>query len=275
MKSNNKKILLLLIVVVGLFLVSGCSSPTDGKGQIIRITTDTTFKQIFDTESWFSALFVYPLSKAINYLAPKTGVALAISIVTVAVNAVILMATMKSNIQTQQMQLLQPEMDRITKKYEGKTDEASNMKKAQEIQALYKTYNINPFGTILITFVQFPIILAMFQSVQRAEAVANGTFMGLSLAQSPWAGIQAGQYLYIAIFAVMLVTQVGSMFLPQYLAKQKAKKDAEKRHKKPEATSNPNQNMMYYMLIPILVLSITWPTAMSIYWIINSICNNL
>ena len=49
----------------------------------------------------------------------------------------------------------------------------------------------------------------------------------------------------------------------------KAKKEAELKHKKPENVSNPNQNMMYYMLIPILIFSITWPTAMSIYWIIN------
>lgn len=271
MKLRNKKILMLLLVAAALFLISGCTAPTDEAGKIVMITPETTFKQIFDSESWFSAIFVYPLSQAINYLTPIVGVAAAIAIVTVIVNGAILALTMKSNIQTQQMQMLQPEMEKINKKYEGKSDDASNMKKAQEIQGLYSKYNINPFGTILVTFVQFPIILAMFQAVQRAQSVATGTFMGLSLEQSPWNGIMNGQYLYIAIFLVMLVTQVGSMMLPQFLAKQKAKKEAELKHKKPENVSNPNQNMMYYMLIPILIFSITWPTAMSIYWIINSL----
>ena len=271
MKLRNKRILMLLLVAAALFLISGCTAPTDEAGKIVMITPETTFKQIFDSESWFSAIFVYPLSQAINYLTPIIGVAAAIAIVTVVVNGAILALTMKSNIQTQQMQMLQPEMEKINKKYEGKSDDASNMKKAQEIQGLYSKYNINPFGTILVTFVQFPIILAMFQAVQRAQSVATGTFMGLSLEQSPWNGIMNGQYLYIAIFLVMLVTQVGSMMLPQFLAKQKAKKEAELKHKKPENVSNPNQNMMYYMLIPILIFSITWPTAMSIYWIINSL----
>ncbi len=271
MKLRNKRILMLLLVAAALFLISGCTAPTDEAGKIVMITPETTFKQIFDSESWFSAIFVYPLSQAINYLTPIVGVAAAIAIVTVIVNGAILALTMKSNIQTQQMQMLQPEMEKINKKYEGKSDDASNMKKAQEIQGLYSKYNINPFGTILVTFVQFPIILAMFQAVQRAQSVATGTFMGLSLEQSPWNGIMNGQYLYIAIFLVMLVTQVGSMMLPQFLAKQKAKKEAELKHKKPENVSNPNQNMMYYMLIPILIFSITWPTAMSIYWIINSL----
>ena len=271
MNLRNKRILMLLLVAAALFLISGCTAPTDEAGKIVMITPETTFKQIFDSESWFSAIFVYPLSQAINYLTPIVGVAAAIAIVTVIVNGAILALTMKSNIQTQQMQMLQPEMEKINKKYEGKSDDASNMKKAQEIQGLYSKYNINPFGTILVTFVQFPIILAMFQAVQRAQSVATGTFMGLSLEQSPWNGIMNGQYLYIAIFLVMLVTQVGSMMLPQFLAKQKAKKEAELKHKKPENVSNPNQNMMYYMLIPILIFSITWPTAMSIYWIINSL----
>ena len=170
MKFKNKKLLMLLVIISALFLVSGCSSPTDENGKVIMITSSTTFKQIFDTESWFSALFVFPLSYSINLLTPKVGVAGAIATVTVLVNGVILLLTMKSNVQTQQMQLLQPEMDRINKKYEGKTDDASNMRKAQEIQSLYAKYNINPLGTILVTFVQFPIIFAMFQAVQIGRA---------------------------------------------------------------------------------------------------------
>ena len=273
MKSRNKKLIMLLIVVAALFLITGCKAPTDEAGKIIMITPDTTFKEIFANESWFSALFVFPLSKAINLLAPKIGVAASIAVVTILVNGITLALTMKSNVQTQKIQMLQPEMDKINKKYEGKTDEASTMRKAQEIQALYTKHDINPFGTILVMFVQFPIIFAMFQAVQRTQAVTTGTFMGLSLEQSPWNGIKAGQYLYIVIFIVMLITQMASMFLPQFLAKQKAKKEAEERFKKPQEVNNPNQNMMYYMLIPILILSVTWPAAMTIYWTINSIVN--
>ena len=271
MKFKNKKLLILLLLVASALFLSGCAAPTDEAGKIIKITTETTFKHIFETEGWFNTIFVYPLSQAINYLAPKTGVALAITIVTVIVNAFILLFTLKSTIQTQQMQMLQPELDKINKKYEGKTDEASKMKQAQEMQALYKKYNINPFGAILTTFIQLPIIMAMYQSVQRSQAVYEGSFWGLSLAQAPLDGIKAGQFLYILLFVVMLVTQIGSMMLPQYLNKKKIIKEAELHHKKPEIPKNPNQNMMYYMMIPILWLSITWPAAMTVYWIINSL----
>ena len=77
------------------------------------------------SENWFSAIFVWPLSQLINYLTPKLGVAGGIAIVTILVNAVLAAVTLKSTIATQQMQLLQPELNKITKKYEGKTDDAS------------------------------------------------------------------------------------------------------------------------------------------------------
>ena len=34
-------------------------------------------------------------------------------------------------------------------------------------------------------------------------------------------------------------------------------------------------NLMYMMMIPILVLSIMWPSAMTVYWTISSFINIL
>ena len=118
MKTNRKKLLILLLVIGALFLLSGCTAPTDENGKIVQITTDTTFSQIFESESWFNALFVYPLAQAINYLTPKIGVAGGIATVTFVVQALVLLLTLKSTVATQQMQMLQPEMNRIQKKYE-------------------------------------------------------------------------------------------------------------------------------------------------------------
>ena len=275
MKTNRKKLLILLLVIGALFLLSGCTAPTDENGKIVQITTDTTFSQIFESESWFNALFVYPLSQAINYLTPKIGVAGGIATVTFVVQAVVLLLTLKSTVATQQMQMLQPEMNRIQKKYEGKTDDASKMRQAQEMQNLYKKYNINPLGTILTAFIQFPIIIAIYQSVQRSAAGATGSMniFGnvIHFEMTPWEGIMSGQFTYLVVFLIMAVLYFLSMQIPMLITKQKAKKEAEKHHRKPEDTKNPMGNMMYYMMIPILVLSIMWPTGMTIYWIISSL----
>lgn len=275
MKTNRKKLLILLLVIGALFLLSGCTAPTDENGKIVQITTDTTFSQIFESESWFNALFVYPLAQAINYLTPKIGVAGGIATVTFVVQALVLLLTLKSTVATQQMQMLQPEMNRIQKKYEGKTDDASKMRQAQEMQNLYKKYNINPLGTLLTAFIQFPIIIAIYQSVQRSAAVATGSMdiFGnvIHFEMTPWEGIMSGQFIYLIVFLIMAVLYFLSMQIPMLITKQKAKKEAEKHHRKPEDTKNPMGNMMYYMMIPILVLSIMWPTGMTIYWIISSL----
>lgn len=275
MKKRTRKILLLLGIFAALLLLSGCTTPMEvdesGKQVVKLIKETTTFQEIFKSESWFSALFVYPLSQAINYLTPIITVGGAIAAVTIGVNVLTLMVTIKSTVATQRMQQLQPEMEKITKKYEGKTDDRSKMAQATEMQNLYKKYNINPFATILTTFIQFPIIIAIYQSVQRASAVAHGSFLGLSLETTPWDGLLSGQYMYIVLFGVMLLAQFTSIYLPQYLAKQKAIKEAAAKGKKYHPTPNKQNAMMYYMMVPIMLISVVWPSAMTIYWTISSL----
>ena len=272
MKNRKKQLLLLLVFVAMLFLASGCTAPVDPETkEVIQITSDTTFKYMMANENWFSAFFVFPLSKLINFLTPYVGVALSISVVTLLVHIITLIFTIKSTVMTQKMQVIQPEMNRIQKKYEGKTDERSQMAQAQELQRLYKDNGINPFGAIISSFIQLPIIMAIYLSVQRAETVVNGTMWGLSLKETPLHGIMSGQWLYLVIFVFMALCQIGSMMLPQFLATQKAKKEAAAHHRKYEKTKQPGGNMMIYMMVFILVISINWPADMTIYWAVSSL----
>lgn len=275
--SKEKKLLLVLTGLIALN-TAGCKVPTNPDGTIKLISLSTGFKELMGTENWFSAIFVWPMAQFLNKFGPTLGVALAIALLTLLVNAILLSFTMKSTMATQQMQLLQPEMERIQRKYEGRDDEASKMRMAAEMQALYKKYNVNPFSMILVQFIQFPIIIAMYQAVQRSEFVKHATLWGLSLEISPWQGITANhQYLYLAIFAIMALAQYFSMTLPQKFAEKRAKEEAERHHRRNEPTKNSNQQkmMQWYMLAMILVFGMMWPTAMSIYWIFFSLVNIL
>lgn len=271
--SRMKKVLLLSAVVLFAVSTAGCSVPTDETGAVKQITSSTTFNETMNSENWFSAILVWPMAQVLNRLAPSIGVAGAIAVLTIAVNAILLVFTLKSTIATQEMQMLQPEIEKITRKYEGKTDQASQMRMAQEQQALYKKYNINPFSMILVTFLQFPIIIAMYQAVQRATAVKTGTFMGLSLETKVLDGIRGGMWGYLLIFAIMGLAQYVSMMLPQKLSKKRAEAEAAKHHRRPDAPANSSQQkmMQIYMLVMILVFGLMWPAAMSVYWTIYSL----
>ena len=264
--GSKKKMLIFGLLLFAVITTTGCTAPTNGDGTIKLIDVTTTFKETMSSENWFNALLVWPCAQMLNKLIPTTGVVGALIILTVLVNAILLVFTLKSQIATQQMQLLQPEMDRLERKYEGRTDEASKLKQANEMQALYKKYNVNPFATILTMFIQFPVIIAMYQAVQRSALLKTGTFLGNNLDVTPLAGIKNFNFFYLIVFVIMLGCQFMSTYLPQLLAKKKAQEEAEKHHRKPQDTTMSSQQkmMQIYMIAMIGVFGLMWPTAMSI-----------
>jgi len=274
-----KKLLLVMAVLTVAITLTGCSVPRNADGSIVLIKLDTTFQDIMSSENWFSAIFVWPLAEWINNMAPTLGVGGSIAIVTIIVNGLLALATLKSTIGMQQMQLIQPELEKLKMKYEGRNDDTSKMRQASEMQALYKKYDINPGSALLVTFLQFPIIMAMYMAVQRSYAVATGSFMGMDLQATPLAGMktilngEAMGWAYVALFVFMGLCQFFSMMTPIFIQKKKSEEEAEKHHTKPIKPSTQNKIMQYYMMGMIMIFGLMWPAAMSLYWAINSIVN--
>ncbi len=258
---KNKKIFLSLIVLLGL---SGCIA------QDLIISLDTPFSDMWmGSNSWFEALFVYPLAQALNWLTPYVTVTIAIVLVTLLIKLLTFGLTVKSTVASQKMQTLQPELNKIQEKYKGKNDNESKMKMSQEMNGLYAKHKINPFGAIGTMFIQFPVIIAMYQAVQHADAVKNSSLFGYALSNSPQNAIGDGQWLFLVIFILMGVSQFVSMKLPAWLAKANAKKQPVRLGEK--ATKAPNTDMMMYTSMGmILFFAFTWPTAMSLYWFVSS-----
>ena len=274
---RTKKLLALMAIVTIVVTATGCTAPKDANGHIILISESTTFGEIFQTENWFNALFVWPLSWLLNKLAPVITVGGAIAIVTAVVNGLLAVFTLKSQMGMQRMQMLQPELNKIQRKYEGRDDQASKMRMAQEQQQLMNKYNVNPGSMMLVQFIQLPIIMAMFMAIQRAEAVVNGTFLGMNLQVKPseafgllFKGDLSGLP-YIILFLLMAVTQVILVLLPMYFQKKKAAAEAAKHHRKPEPTNNQNVMMQMYMIVMVLAFGLMWQSGMSLFWFIRNI----
>ena len=274
---RTKKLLALMAIVTIVVTATGCTAPKDANGHIILISESTTFGEIFQTENWFSALFVWPLSWVLNKLAPVITVGGAIAVVTAVVNGLLAVFTLKSQMGMQRMQMLQPELNKIQRKYEGRDDQASKMRMAQEQQQLMNKYNVNPGSMMLVQFIQLPIIMAMFMAIQRAEAVVNGTFLGMNLQVKPseafgllFKGDLSGLP-YIILFLLMAVTQVILVLLPMYFQKKKAAAEAAKHHRKPEPTNNQNVMMQMYMIVMVLAFGLMWQSGMSLFWFIRNI----
>lgn len=274
----NKKTQRLLLVVAAVLLLTGCGRITGEDGKVLAekiIYLTTPFSHMINNEGWFEALFVWPFAQLINFLAQYINVAIAVIVVTIFSRLVILPLTIKSTVQTQKMQVIQPQLQKIQDKYAGKTDDQSKMAMSQEMMNLYQKYDINPLGTIGGTFLNFPIMIAIWQAVQRASSVIEGSFLGLDMNVSPLteitSNLMGNGWKCIILIVILGITQFASVKLPTYLARKKMKE----RDRKNAKANDQTETMMNMTLVMIIVMSVSMPTAMSFYWIVSAIVQSV
>jgi YidC/Oxa1 family membrane protein insertase len=76
---------------------------------------------------------------------------------------------------SRRMQLIQPEMQKIQKKYKGKTDPDSRQAMTQETMGLYKRTGTNPFSSCLPILLQSPVFFALFRVLNALATLGSGT----------------------------------------------------------------------------------------------------
>ncbi len=74
------------------------------------------------------------------------------------------------------MQVVQPEIQKLQKKYKGKTDPASRQAMQQEMMAIYKEAGTSPFASCLPLIAQMPVFFALYRVLYSLSAVAGGTY---------------------------------------------------------------------------------------------------
>lgn len=234
----------------------------------------TKFKDAM-SNGWFDGLIVWPIAQIINLIASKTDAGIGIILTTLLIQMLVFAFTHKSQMSSQRMQEVQPELQRIQDKYKDKTDDRSKMMMYQETQKVYEKYDIHPFGTMLITFIQLPIMMGMYYATMRAVSVVNGSFLNISLSGTPIDGFKTLNFGYIIIYVLMVIFYIVSMKLPQWLKKWQDKKDHVKVKKYAQPETSPMANSMnmsmYFMTALICIMYISWPMAMSFYWLVSSV----
>ena len=67
-------------------------------------------------------------------------------------------------------QKMNPELQAINKKYQGKRDEASMLKMQEETKMVYEKYGVSPTGSCVQMLIQMPILLAMYRVIANVPA---------------------------------------------------------------------------------------------------------
>ncbi len=262
-KNKSAKWKLLLPSFLILFLTS-CKQVRDASGNIIEENV-IRLGDSWSYEGIFESFIVWPLSQLINFFSQYAGVVVAIIIITVLVRLATFKQTLQSQIMSQKMQMIQPKLNAIQEKYKGRDDQQSRMQMFTEQQNLQKKHGIQMSKMFLPTLLQLPVIMALWSSVNRAESVLNGEFLGNSLFTSPQQGMAEGNLFYFIIFGLVVLVNAGAVLLPQYLAKKKAKRYPNQRQ-----TPQQGKGMMYFMVGLMAYIGLTLSSAMSIYLIISN-----
>lgn len=71
---------------------------------------------------------------------------------------------------------MNPELQKIQKKYKGKNDQISMMKMNEETQLLYAKYGVSPMGSCLQLIIQMPILFALYQVIWNIPAYVGRVY---------------------------------------------------------------------------------------------------
>lgn len=217
----------------------------------------------FNAFSSYEGLWISIFVKPLTWLIIKTGVflnnyGLALVIISILIRAALMPVTKKTAMQSENLKKAQPEIDRVNKKYEGKTDQQSQMQKSQETLVIYKKYSINPLSSCIFAIIQIPLLFAFIEAINRTPAIFEGRFLGLNLGLTPWMAIKSGSWWYI--FIVIILAAVTYFSLNFNKSPAKAVDDTQKQM----------AMMNKIMLVFITYASFTLSTAICVYWIASS-----
>lgn len=264
--NKTKKILKVFCLVFLVAILTGCAQNLDKNGELIAARAITMSTPWSLDAGWFDFLFVIPLAKGILFINQYVGnVAIGVIGITIIVNLITLPIMIKSTVSTQKMQLIQPEMEKIQRKYKGRKDQASQMRQNAEIQNLYKKHNVSMFGSFA-TFLTLPIMFAMWQAVQRIDVLYKTTIFGINLGDKPMGHILDFSVGYIVLLLLVAGTQFFAIQITQIMAKRSPKY-------RPSQQMKSMNTMNNVMTVFIVYLAATMPSAMSLYWITTNIIN--
>ena len=290
--KKSKKLLILLVAV--LLLTTGCTktlknadkkvvtNPETGQSLTKNILCQPTNKEIIELykkndvsisslpkcskfkvnsggyEGLWDSVFVKPLAFVIlwfnNYV---HSAAIALIITSILIRLIAYPLTKKTAMQSELLKEAQPELQKLEKKYEGKTDQQSMMKKSQEMTMIYKKYNVNPISGCLFAMIQLPLFIAFLEAINRVPALFEDRFLGLQLGTTPSVGLLTNHnFIYLILIILVGVTTFFSFSMNKTTQQE---------------GTDPMKNMTKIMTVMIIVMGFFMSSALCIYWVTTNL----
>ena len=102
------------------------------------------------------------------------NIGLSIIIFTIVIYLILFPLTYRQQKFSKLQQKMQPELQAINKKYQGKKDQASMMAMNEETQAVYEKYGVSMMGSCLNMFIQLPLLFSLYRIFNNVPAYVSG-----------------------------------------------------------------------------------------------------
>lgn len=212
-------------------------------------------------EGIWATIFVKPLAWLIINLGKLVkSYGLAIIISTLLIRLILYPFTKKQASQSENLKLAQPELNKLEKKYQNRTDQEAMMAKSQEMMMIYKKYQINPLSGCLFSFIQIPLFFAYLEAINRIPVIFEETFLGLfQLGTSPAVAVFSQGKIYYAVFIVIIAVATYYSF--------KLNSGAAMSSEQQKQMKSMTNMMVVFMTIAAFSIS----TGIAIYWTISNL----
>ena len=98
------------------------------------------------------------------------NIGLSIIVLTIVIYTCMLPLTIKQQKFSIMSRKMNPELEAIRKKYQGKKDQETQMKMTEETQMVYDKYGVSPTGSCLQAIIQMPILFALYRVIYNVPA---------------------------------------------------------------------------------------------------------
>ena len=177
------------------------------------------------------------------------------------------------------MVLLQPELQKLQKKYKGKTDRESREAFGREQMELYKRTGSNPLSSCLPLLAQMPIFFSLFSVLSNAQKSVAGvglmnTDLAVSFAHAEFFGAPLSASFFnstgleVKILAgVMVFLMTASQFITQRQIISKNQTPANLQNSQYMQTQ---KIMLWIFPIMFAISGVSFPLGVMFYWLVSN-----
>jgi len=219
--------------------------------------------------NFWETIILNPVLNSLIALSTVVGsnFGLAIIVLTVVVRLILFPLTVRQTKSTKAMQELQPKIQELQKKY-GRNQQ----KLQQEMMQIYKEAKINPLGCLWPMVIQFPVWIALYQSIIRALASSPEDLIRLSQSLYSWSIVTQAlpldeRFLWLHLSRpdpyLILAILVGiTMWVQQKMVT-------------PPPTDPKQQSMTQIttLMMPLMfaMFTLSFPSGLALYWAVSNI----